>query len=128
MIIGIGIDIVEIKRIENAMKKNPRFINRILTDNEIQALKESNMKPESVAGFFAAKEAVVKAIGTGFRDIQWQDIEIYKDSLGKPMVHFHNNASKLAYSKNIDNILISISHSRENAVAQAIALGFNNKQ
>lgn len=125
MIKGIGIDIIEINRIAKAIDKSPRFIERIFTENEISILNKNNMKPASVAGFFAAKEAVVKALGTGLRDMKWKDIEILKDELGKPLVLLHNNALKTAYSRNINTILITISHSKENAVAQATALGKN---
>ena len=102
--------------------KNNRFIDRVFTENVKQIFKEKNYLPHTVAGFFAAKEAVAKALGTGIRNMKWQDIEILKDPLGKPYVKLHNNAKDLAYSMNIDKILISISHSKENAIAQAMAI------
>ncbi|GAB6085263.1 holo-ACP synthase [Alkaliphilus crotonatoxidans] len=125
MIKGIGIDIIEIARIKKAVEKNPRFLERFFTPGERQLLKEKGNHPASIAGFFAAKEAIVKALGTGFRNMKWQDIEIQRNPLGKPTVKFHNNSKKIAYSKGIEEILISISHSRENAVAQAIAMARN---
>lgn len=122
MIKGTGIDIIEIERIQKAMDRNPRFLERLFRENEINILRENQFKPSSVAGFFAAKEAILKALGTGLRNLSWQDIEIYKDKMGKPHVKLHNNALKTAYSRDINQIHISISHSRDNAVAQAIAL------
>lgn len=122
MIKGIGIDIIEVHRIRHAIMKNNGFIDRVFTENEKQIFEEKNYLPHTVAGFFAAKEAVAKALGTGIRNMQWRDIEILKDHLGKPYVKLHNNAKDLAYSMNIDKILISISHSKENAIAQAMVL------
>lgn len=122
MIKGIGIDIIEIERIEKAILKNNRFIDRIFTSNEHEIFRNKNFLPQTIAGFFAAKEAVSKALGTGIGKINWKDIEIFKDDAGKPYVKLHNNALQIAYSKNIDNVLLSISHSKENAVAQAIAI------
>lgn len=122
MVKGIGIDIIEIDRIRQAIKKNKGFIDRIFTEDEKKIFEDKNYLPQTVAGFFAAKEAVAKALGTGIRNMQWKDIEILKDHLGKPYVKLHNNAKNLAYSMNIDKILISISHSKENAIAQAMAI------
>lgn len=122
MIKGIGIDIIEIDRIRQAIIKNNKFIDRIFTINEKKTLEEREYNPHTIAGYFAAKEAVSKALGTGIRNMSWKDIEILNNSLGKPYVKLHNNAKDLAYSMNIDKILVSISHSKENAIAQAIAI------
>lgn len=121
MIKGIGIDIIEIDRIRRAIEKNDKFIDRVFTVNEKKAFEEKNHSPQTIAGYFAAKEAVSKALGTGISNMQWKDIEILKDPSGKPYVRLYNNAENLAYSIGIDKIFISISHSRENAVALAIA-------
>jgi len=122
MIKGIGIDIIEIDRIRQAIAKNSNFIDRVFTENEKEIFEEKKYLPQTIAGFFAAKEAVAKALGTGIRNMKWRDIEILKDPLGKPYIKLHNNAKDLAYSMNIDKVLISISHSKENAVAQAMAI------
>ena len=122
MIRGLGTDIIEINRIQKAVKKNSRFIERIFTQNERILFSERNYHPNRIAGFFAAKEATVKAIGTGIRGMSWKDIEIQINPEGKPYIRLYNNALRIAYSKGIDEILISISHSREYAVAQAIAI------
>ncbi|SNS09577.1 holo-[acyl-carrier-protein] synthase [Anaerovirgula multivorans] len=122
MIKGSGIDIIEISRIERAVKKNQRFIEKIFTVEEIKLFEERNYRYNTIAGFFAAKEATAKALGTGIRNIQWKDIEVKKDAMGKPFIKLHNNARNIAYSKNIKDIHLSISHSKEYAVAQAIAI------
>lgn len=122
MIKGIGIDIIEVDRIRRAVAKNSSFVDRIFTLNEKKVFEDNNYPAQTIAGFFAAKEAVSKALGTGIRNMKWKDIEILKDPLGKPYVELHNNAKDLACTMNIDEILISISHSKENAVAQAIAI------
>lgn len=122
MIKGIGIDIIEIDRIRRAIIKNNKFIDRIFTTNEKKTFEKKNYSPQTIAGYFAAKEAVSKALGTGIRNMQWKDIEILKDPLDKPYVKLHNNAKDLAYSMNIDKIFVSISHSKENAIAQAVAI------
>jgi holo-[acyl-carrier protein] synthase len=120
MIKGVGIDIIEIDRIEQALKKNPRFIDRIFTEEEISFLK-GNLKPmASYAGYFAAKEAVSKALGTGFRGFSWRDIEIQKDDLNRPFVSLHNKAKEQLGIIGGTEVWISISHSKKDAVAQAV--------
>lgn len=108
MILGLGTDIIEIKRIEKAIKSE-HFVKRVFTENEILYAENKSNKSQTYAGLFCAKESVVKALGTGFIDIALKDIEILHDNLGKP------------YVKNY-NMLISISHCKEYATAQAILL------
>lgn len=109
MLKGIGTDIIEIKRIEKAIK-NAHFVERFFTQNEILYANSKSNKVETFAGIFCAKESVAKAMGTGFRDIKFHDIEILHDELSKP------------YLKD-KNILISISHCKEYATATAIIKG-----
>lgn len=120
MIIGIGTDIIEIKRIECALERNSSFINKLFTENEIDYLKSRKMRPESVAGRFAAKEAVSKALGTGIRGFEFKDIEIDKNTLGKPIVSLRGEAKKLGEKLGNYKIHLSISHSKENAIAYAV--------
>jgi len=119
---GIGIDIIEIERIEKALEKNKKFLYRIFTPKEIAFFSENHFRKNQIAGNFAAKEAVMKALGTGLRGFCWKDIEIDRDALGKPIVVLHNHAEKIAEKKNIESLLVSISHSKQYAVAQAIAI------
>jgi len=117
---GIGADIIEVKRIEKAMLKNSNFIQKLFTKNEIEYLNSRKMRPEFVAGRFAAKEAVSKALGTGIRGFQFRDIEIGKDLLGKPIVFLNGEAKRVGEKLGNYNIHLSISHSKENAIAYAV--------
>ncbi len=121
MVKGIGVDIIEINRIKEAIINKTRFKDRFFTPAEVSYCEGHKLPWSYYAGRFAAKEAVVKALGTGFRGFKWQDIEIIKDGLGKPEVILHNNAEKIAQELQIEEIMISISHSRDYAVAQAMA-------
>ena len=119
MIIGIGTDIIEINRIEKVMKRTSSFIEKSFTDNEIEYFKSKGLKGNVIAGNFAAKEAISKAIGTGFRGFGLKDIEVLRDELGKPIVNLSDKIYKLLDIKEF-NMHISISHSKENAIAYAV--------
>lgn len=123
MIRSIGVDIVEISRIENVMAKRPeQFLRRMFTPAEqAYCLSKSNASMY-LAGRFAAKEAVLKVLGTGLRNVKWTEIEITKDDLGKPHVQLTGKARMLAENQEISKILLSISHSRSYAVAQAVGV------
>lgn len=116
MIVGIGTDIIEIKRIERACS-GKLFMKRVFTENEYDYISHHNI--ESAAGYYAAKEAVVKALGTGFSGIGFKDVEIVKIK-DVPSVLLHGNARDIADKKNIANIILTISHCREYATAVAI--------
>lgn len=119
MIIGLGTDIIEIKRIEKlTLSKN--FYKRFFTENELKYLLCKRI--ESTAGYFCAKEAVVKALGTGFSGIGFKDVEIVKIN-SVPNVVLHMNALKIANDKGITKIHISITHCKEYAAATAVAEG-----
>lgn len=119
MIIGIGTDIIEICRIEKAVKRTRGFINKLFTENEIKVFESKGFKSEVIAGNFAAKEAVSKAIGTGFRGFGLKDIEILRDELGKPVVNLSGKVYMIMKRENV-NIHLSISHNRNNAIAYAV--------
>ncbi len=120
MVIGIGTDIIEINRIEKAICKTHRFLNKILTIEEYNCYINKGQKAEYVAGVFSAKEAISKALGTGFRTFTFQDINILKNELDKPYVKLNGNASNIFNNLGANNILVSISHCKEYAVAMAI--------
>lgn len=122
MIIGIGIDIIEIERIEKAMT-NPAFLKRIFTDMEIQYFQERKYNSSTISGSFATKEAVSKALGTGIGEIGWQDIEVLRYNRGRPYVNLHGNAEKIFASLGGTKIHVSISHSRLYAISQVIMEG-----
>ncbi|GEQ21390.1 holo-[acyl-carrier-protein] synthase [Clostridium butyricum] len=119
MIIGIGTDIIEIERIEIAVKRTKGFINKLFTENEINIFESRGFKSEVIAGNFAAKEAVSKALGTGFRGFGVKDIEILRDKLGKPVVNLNSNVYEILKRKDV-NIHLSISHNRTSAIAYAV--------
>ncbi len=117
MIKGIGIDITEIDRIAELTKKQPRFVEKILSPEEVaqyQQLSEGKRQNEWLAGRFAAKEAFSKALGTGIgAEAAFHEIVITNDSAGKPLIYF----------RALEGIYLSISHSEKYAVAQVIIEG-----
>ena len=121
MIYGIGVDITEIKRIEKAITRNKNFINKLFTKAEKEILAKRNFKSEFVAGRFAAKEAISKALGTGIRSFSFTDIEIVNNELGKPEVILKPKAQDIInkISKSY-KIHLSISHEKEYAIAYAL--------
>jgi holo-[acyl-carrier-protein] synthase len=121
MIFGTGTDIMEIHRVKKALGRSPRILDRLFTEYEITYFKSRNMNVQHIAGGFCAKEAVVKALGTGVRGFSWKDVEILRGKSGKPMVKLYNKAKEIAADNNISTIFISISHSENYAVAIAIA-------
>ena len=120
LIVGVGVDIIEISRIKDAAEKNTSFIEKIYTENEIEYLKSRNFRPEYLAGRFAAKEAISKALGTGIFQFSMREIEIDRNANGKPVVILRGKAKQIAQKFGEYKIHISISHSRENAVAYAV--------
>jgi holo-[acyl-carrier-protein] synthase len=121
MIFGTGTDIMEIDRVKKAIQRNPRLLDRLFTECEITYFQSRNMNVQHIAGGFCAKEAVVKALGTGVRGFAWRDVEILRGKSGKPMVKLYNKAKEIAADSNISTIFISISHSENYAMAIAIA-------
>lgn len=124
MIIGIGVDIIEIERIAQVMGRHgDRFADRLLAAEEQQHLGPLPIAAERIAGRFAAKEAVLKALGCGLSNLSWHDIVIVPDDLGAPHCRLRDRAAVWAASRRIDRVHVTISHSRDYAVAQAIAEG-----
>ena len=119
MIIGIGTDIIEICRVEKAVKSTKGFIEKLFTENEIKMFESKGFKSEVIAGNFAAKEAVSKAIGTGFRGFGLKDIEVLRNELGRPIVNLSSKVYRALDRENV-NIHLSISHSKDNAIAYAV--------
>lgn len=120
MIAGIGIDIIEIQRVKKAIERDS-FIERVYSEREREYCSARRKgAAESYAGRFAAKEAVLKAFGTGLRDGKLNEIEILNDELGCPGVTLSGYFKKLAEERGITKIWVSISHSQGNAVAQCV--------
>ena len=119
MKIEAGTDIVEISRIKESIEKyGNKFLEKVYTPNEVKYCEAKNInKYESYAGRFAAKEAIFKSISHNLdKEISWKDIEIINESNGKPLAKINLEVDKL------EAISISISHSKENAIAYAIAV------
>jgi holo-[acyl-carrier protein] synthase len=120
-IVGLGIDICEIQRMERALARHPTMRERVFTAEE-RAYCDSRARPaESYAGRFASREAVIKALG-GYRDKRWQDISVTRDPGGAPAIRLEGNAKNRADMLGIDRVLITLTHERTNAVAFAIAV------
>ena len=117
---AVGIDIVEIGRIQQAQARfGQRFLDRVYTESEQAYCKQ---RPPQLAGRFAAKEAVSKALGTGIRRIHWRNIEILPNPAGAPKVTLHGPAQARFASLGLASLEVSISHSRDNAVAVAVGV------
>ena len=111
----IGIDIIEITRIKKAIARwGATFLHRVYTEPELRLYRN---KPSSLAVRFAGKEAIIKTLGTQTNGIAWREIEILSDSSGKPFVHLYGKAQNQANSLGLDNFAISLSHSKEYAIA-----------
>ena len=122
MIVSIGIDIVEVYRISETIQRTPRFVERVYTERE-RAYCESKgaASAQSFAARFAAKEAFLKALKTGWRGkITWQDMEILNDAQGVPSLTIYGEARALLEKMGADKIHLSISHTTDHAVAQVI--------
>lgn len=123
-IIGIGVDLIEVERIRAAWNRfGQRFLNRLFTPGE-QAYALRRPDPaESLAARFAAKEAVMKALGTGRYGVSWREIEVVRSPGGRPGITLLGRTRALARLMGVRAWHLSLSHSREQAVAHAIALG-----
>lgn len=124
MIIGTGVDIVEIKRISKVLdRKGDRFIKRLLTSAEQEHWQQRGARVETLAGYWAAKEAVAKALGTGFASFRFTDVVVTHNTVGRPLIELKGSADALASQLGITNMWLSISHCRAYAVATATAEG-----
>ncbi|MCC7087039.1 MAG: holo-ACP synthase [Pirellulales bacterium] len=123
-IFGIGTDIVECLRIAQMIERHGElFIGRVYTQHEIEYCQSRKLATQHFAGRWAAKEAVLKALGTGWRrGISWRDVEIRNERSGTPVVTLYGGARDFIEQQGISQVLISISHCRSHATAHAIAL------
>ena len=119
-IYGIGVDQVDLKRVKRLLNKSEdKFLKRCFTEQEIKYAKRFSDPSKRLGARFAAKEAVMKSLGKGLREISWKDIEVTRG--GKPTINTFGRASATVKEKNITNIHISLSHENENAIAFAIS-------
>jgi len=125
VIVGLGIDIAEIDRIEAAIQRHGKpFLQRVFTLAEIAYCERHRNRYERFAGRFAAKEAAMKALGTGWRrGIRWVDIEVVRQPSGKPTLELRGKAREFADRLEVKHIALSITHSGNTALAQVIFEG-----
>ena len=122
MIVGTGIDIAEVPRIREVIARHgERFLKRIFTEGEIQYCESKANRVERYAARFAAKEAGMKAIGTGWNHgVRWRDIEVARKPGGRPTLVLHGKAAEFAAKLGATNIALSLTHTAEQAFAQVI--------
>ncbi|HTM47794.1 MAG TPA: holo-[acyl-carrier-protein] synthase [Bryobacteraceae bacterium] len=125
MILGTGVDLAEVRRIREAVERyGERFVNRIFTDAEIAYVERKANKYERYAGRFAAKEAGMKAIGTGWKHgVRWQDFEVANLPSGRPTLRLHGVAAQIAEKMGVKSVSLSITHTAEMGMAQVILEG-----
>jgi holo-[acyl-carrier protein] synthase len=117
--IEVGIDIIEIDRIAGTLQRfGQRFLHRVYSERERERY---GKRPAELAARFAAKEAVMKALGTGVRGIRWRDIEVLPNRRGKPIVVLHHTAAERARLLGFNHFAISLTHSRTEAMAMVVA-------
>jgi len=120
-ILGLGVDLCEIARMERAIGRHPTLRERVFTPEEI-AYCDSKARPaESYAGRFAAREAVIKAL-SGYRGKRWQDISVTRAPSGAPAIRLDGNAKTRADALGVSKVLITFTHEKTNAVAFAVAV------
>ena len=122
MIVGTGIDIAEVPRIREAIERHgERFLKRIFTEGEIQYCDSKANRVERYAARFAAKEAGMKAIGTGWNHgVRWRDLEVARKPGGRPTLLLHGKAAEFAAKLGATNVALSLTHTSEQAFAQVI--------
>ena len=126
MIVSVGVDMIEVARIQRALEDGgigKRFRDRVYTANEIAYCeKKGRGKYQSYAGRFAAKEAVMKALGTGWgAKVSWSNIEVVRARGGKPEIALHNHTSAFAQKLGIRRLMVSITHTNHHALAYVVA-------
>src|SRR6202034_2347558 len=122
MIVGTGIDIAEVPRIRRAIERfGDRFLHRIFTAGEMRYCDSQANRMESYAARFAAKEAAMKALGTGWNHgVRWRDCEVTRMPGGRPTMTFHGKAGEFGCQLGVKNAALSITHTAEQAIAQGI--------
>jgi holo-[acyl-carrier protein] synthase len=121
MALKTGIDIIEIPRIQAALNRHgDRFLQRVFTPNEVA---ECRGRTDALAARFAAKEATTKALGTGIGPVSWREVETLHKRSGEPYLVLHGRAEQVAKYLGLTNWAVSLSHSRDNAIAVVVASG-----
>ena len=125
MIVGSGIDLVEITRIQQSMERyGQRFLNRIFCAAELAYCLRKRNAAESLAARFAAKEAAAKALGTGIsRGVNWLEIEVTREPGGRPSIRLHGRAAEIAQNIGVEHIALSLTHTASLAMASVVLEG-----
>jgi holo-[acyl-carrier protein] synthase len=123
MVLGLGTDLIETKRVEESIDRfGDRFLERVFTEGEIAYCRRKKNAGESFAARFAAKEAGAKALGTGIsRGVNWKELEVRREVSGKPTLHLSGRAAELAEAMGVRRLQLSLTHSRELAMAVVVA-------
>ena len=123
MVLGLGTDLIETKRVEESIARfGDRFLERIFTAGEIAYCQRKKNAAESFAARFAAKEAGAKALGTGIsRGVTWKEFEVRREASGRPTLHMSGRAAELAEAIGVKKVQLSLTHSRELALAVVVA-------
>lgn len=122
MIVGLGVDLAEVERIKAAIERYGQvFLRRVYTAEEIEYCEGFKNKFERYAGRFAAKEAAMKALGTGWRcGVRWVDVQVVREASGRPAISLSGQAGKIAEAMGVQRIALSITHTAAEALAQVI--------
>jgi holo-[acyl-carrier protein] synthase len=122
MIVGSGIDVVEVPRVAAAIERfGERFVQRVFTEQEIRYCESKANRVERFAARFAAKEAGMKALGTGWNHgIRWRDLEVCRHPGGRPVLVFHGKAAEFATQLGVAHVALSLTHTAAEAIAQVI--------
>jgi len=122
LIVGMGVDIAEVDRIRAAIERHGEpFLRRVFTAAEREYCEQFRNKYERYAGRFAAKEAAMKALGTGWRrGVRWVDFEVVRESSGRPTIRLDGEAIKIASQLGVQRVSLSITHTASQALAQVI--------
>lgn len=121
VVVGIGVDIVEVRRITQALQGGDAMAKRVFTKAELDYCWERKNRYQHFAGRFAAKEAALKALGTGWQEgIRWKDVEVVPGERGKPEVNFYGKAKEFLEASGAQRAIVTITHAREYAVAAVV--------
>jgi holo-[acyl-carrier protein] synthase len=125
MVLGLGTDLIEIARVQDSMDRyGERFLHRVFTEGEIAYCLRKKNSAESFAARFAAKEAAAKALGTGIsRGVSWKEFEVRREVGKRPTLHLSGRAEELAQSMGVRQVQLSLTHSRQLAMAVVVAEG-----
>jgi holo-[acyl-carrier protein] synthase len=125
MLIGTGVDLIEIERIAHSIERfGDRFLRRVYTDSEIAYCRRKRSSAESFAARFAAKEAGAKALGTGIsRGVTWTEFEVKREPSGRPLLALSGRAETLAKELGVRSVSLSLTHTREMAMAMVVMEG-----